>query len=67
MYFEINIGRKMCNFFCLYRSPSQTPKTFETFANNLQLTLDTLTNNNPFLIVIIGHFNVKTTGFATVN
>ena len=54
----------MCNFLCLYRSPSQTPKTFETFADNLQLTLDTLTNNNPFLIVVIA---VKSTGFETNN
>ena len=34
--FEINIGGKVCNFLCLYRSPSQTRDTFETFANNLE-------------------------------
>ena len=33
--FEINVGGKMFNFLCLYRSPSQTRDTFETFANNL--------------------------------
>ena len=54
--FEINIGGKMCNFLGLHRSPSQTRDTFETFA-------DTLTNNNPFLIVAIGDFNVKTTNW----
>ena len=53
----------MCNFLCLYRSPSQTRDTFETFADNLELTLDTLTNNNPFLIVAIGDFNAKTTNW----
>ena len=51
----------MCNFFCLYRSPSQTQDIFETFSDNLELTLDTLTNKNPFLIVAIGDFNAKTT------
>ena len=51
----------MCNFLCLYRSPSQTQDIFETFADNLELTLDTLTNKNPFLIVAIGDFNAKTT------
>ena len=61
--FEINIGGKMCNFLCLYRSPSQTRDTFEGFADNLQLTLDTLNNNNPFLIVAIGDFNAKTTNW----
>ena len=53
----------MCNFPCLFRSPSQTRDTFETFADNLELTLDTLTNNNPFLIVAIGDFNAKTTNW----
>ena len=59
--FEIIIGGKMCNFLCLYRSPSQTRDIFETFADNLELTLDTLTNKNPFLIVVIRGFNAKTT------
>ena len=40
--FEIGIGSKVCNFLCLYRSPSQTRDTFEVFADNLELTLDTL-------------------------
>ena len=53
----------MCNFLCLYRSPTQTRDTFETFAENLELTSDTLTNNNPFLIVAIGDFNAKTTNW----
>ena len=57
IHFEINIGGKMCYFSCLYRSPSQTRDIFETFADNLELTLDTTTSNkNPFLIVAIGDF-----------
>ena len=63
--FEINIGGKVCNFLCLYRSPSQTRDTFQTFADNLELTLDTLTNNYPFLIAAIGDFNAKTTNWYT--
>ena len=65
--FEINIGGKMCNFLCLYRSPSQTRDTFETFADNLELALDILTNNNPFLIVAIVDFNAKTTNWYKNN
>ena len=61
--FEINIGGKMCNFLCLYRLPSETRDIFETFADNLKLTLDALTNDNPFLIVIIGDFNTKSTNW----
>ena len=58
--FERNISEKVCNFPCLYRSTSQSWDTFETFAENLELTLDALTNNNLFLISAIGDFNVKT-------
>ena len=59
--FERNISEKVCNFPCLCRSTSQSWDIFETFAENLELTLDTLTNNNLFLISAIGDFNVKTT------
>ena len=46
--FEINIVGKMCNFRYLYRSPSKSRDTFETFADNLQLILEALTNKNLF-------------------
>ena len=55
--FEIKIGGKVYNFLCLYRSPSKTCDTFETYTNNFDLVLDALTNNNPFLIITIGDFN----------
>ena len=61
--FEINTGEKVCNFLCLYKSPSQTRETFKVFADNLELSVDTLTNNNPFLIVAISDFNAKTTNW----
>ena len=61
--FEIIIGEKMCNFLYLYRSPSQTRDIFETFTDNVELTLDTLTNKNPFLSAAIGDFNAKTTNW----
>ena len=46
------ISNKLCNFLSLYRSPSQTSDEFD-------LTLEALTQNNPFLTVIIGDFNAK--------
>ena len=61
--FEIRIGRNLCSFLCLYRSPSQTRDIFETFADNFELTLDTIVNKNPFLIVALGDFNAKTTNW----
>ena len=52
----------MCSFFCSYRSPSQTRDIFETFADNFDLTLDTIVNKNPFLIVALDD-NAKTTNW----
>ena len=57
--FEFNIGIKICNFTSLSRSPSQTQDEFEKFIDNLELNLETLCQNNPFLIVLIGHLNAK--------
>ena len=61
--FEIRIGGKLCSFLCLYRSPSQTRDIFETFADNFELTLDSIINKNPFLIFLFGDFNGKTTNW----
>ena len=61
--FEIRISEKLCSFLCLYRSPSQTPYIFETFADNFELTLDSVIKKNPFLIVALDDFNAKTTNW----
>ena len=50
----MRIGDKVCNFISLYQSPNQSLDEFETFAGNLELNLDTIVLNNPFLIVLIG-------------
>ena len=57
--FELNIGGKICNFISLYKSPSQTQNEFEKFIDSLELNLETLRQNNPFLIVLIGDLSVK--------
>ena len=61
--FKIRIGGKLCGFLCLYRSPSQTRYIFEIFADNFELTLDSVINKNPFLIVALGDFDTKTTNW----
>ena len=55
--FEIRIGGKLCSLLCFYRSPSQTRDIFEIFPD---VTLDSVINKNPFLIVALGDFNAKT-------
>ena len=57
--FEIMISNKLCDFISHYRSPSQSSDEFEYFVYNLDLTLEALTQKNPFLTVIIGDFNAK--------
>ena len=40
--FELKIGDKLCTFVTLYRSPSQSLDNFETFIDNFELNLETL-------------------------
>ena len=58
--FEIKIKDKLCNFITLYRSPNQCQDTFESFINNFELNLDSVMVNNPFLTLVLGDFNAKT-------
>ena len=59
LIFEILIGVKSCNFISLYQSPSQSSDSFEEFADNLQLSLDKISNQNPFVTVALGDFNTE--------
>ena len=61
--FELKISDKLCNFIFLYRSPGQTQDEFEKFSENLERNLDRLFQNNPFLVVVIGDFNVKSSNW----
>ena len=65
--FELNIGGKICNFICLYRSPSQSQDEFEKFIDNLELNLGALCQNNPFLIVLNGDLNAKQKNWYSLN
>ena len=56
---EILIGGKSCNFISLYQSPSQSSDSFEEFADNLQLSLDKISNQNPFLTFFLSDFKTK--------
>ena len=58
IYFDLKIGSKLCSIVSLYRSPSQT-REFDEFLTNLNLTLGTITQKNPFVTVTIGDFNAR--------
>ena len=49
LIFEILIGEKSCTFISLYRSPSQSSDSLVEFSDSLQLSLDKINNQNPFL------------------
>ena len=53
------IDGKSYNFISFYRSPSQSSDSFEEFADNLQLSLDKISNQNPFLTAVLDDFNTK--------
>ena len=59
LIFEVMIGGKQYNFVTLYRSPSQDQEEFDSFSKNLEITLDKLALNNPFMFVVIGDLNAK--------
>ena len=46
-------------FFFLDRSLNQSLEEFQTFADILELNLDTVAKNNPFLIALLGDLNAK--------
>ena len=55
--FELRIGDKLCSFISFYRSPNQSSDDFASFLDNFELTLGTLAEKNPFLMVALGDFN----------
>ena len=61
--FEIKIADKICNFISLYRSPSQSKDKSRSFADNLELNLDSIVHRNPYLTVVLGDFNAQIKGW----
>ena len=47
----------------MFRSPSQSKDEFESFADNLELNIDSTTLRNPYLTVALGDFNSQTKGW----
>ena len=58
--FKLKIGDKLCRLVDLYRYPSQTQDDL-SFSQNFELTLEKLSENNPYILAAIGDFNAKIT------
>ena len=57
--FELKIGNKFCKIVYLCRSLSQYDGEFDTFSDNLEVTLDKVFETNLFLVTAFGDFNAK--------
>ena len=58
---EITIDGKLCNLFCLYRSPSKNMDELKTFVKNLELNLEFIFNKSPYLTIVVDDFNAEIT------
>ena len=61
--FDLQMGDKLCSFITLYRSTNQSYNDFVSFLDHFELTLETLTQKNPFLLVALGDFNAKSSNW----
>ena len=50
---EFSIGKKICRLISLYGSPSQNRAEFNTFLDNLESNLETVSFSNPFLTILM--------------
>ena len=62
--FELQIGDKLCSFVSHHRLLNQSSDDFSyddfvSFLDNFELTLDSLAQKNPFLMVALGDFKAK--------
>ena len=61
--FDIKLGDKIFSYVVLYRSPSQSSDEFESFSKTLELTLDCVMKNTPYMMILLGDFNAKCTNW----
>ena len=58
------VGDKFCDFIASCRSPSQSQDLFESFKESLELNLESAVQNNPFLVVLLRDYNVKSSNWC---
>ena len=55
----LSVYGKQCNIALIYRLLSQSSEQFDKFLSNFEFLLDYIGNRNPFVSIIIGDFNVR--------
>ena len=61
--FKISFGGTLQNFISLYCLSNQLLDIFEKFEDNFELNFDYIFNKYPYLIVILGDFNAKSSNW----
>ena len=56
---EIRLGKNSIFFTCSYKSPSQTPDEFESYCQNVHLTLSNIDDTSPSCSIVIEDFNAR--------
>ena len=56
---EVQLNHRKYFFALIYRSPSQTLDEFDTFMENFELMLSTMSIEEPYCIIITGDFNCR--------
>ena len=61
---ELMVCDTFCDFLASCRSPSQSQNLFEPFKESLELNLESAVQNNPFLVVLLRDYNVKSSNWC---
>ena len=66
-YLNLNLSvyGKQCNITFVYRLPIQSTEEFDTLLSNFELLLDYIANNNPFVSIVIGGFNARSSNWCS--
>ena len=65
LFFKVSTGNKIGYVVSFYRSPLQTSDDFNSFRTNLEKLVVNTFSSNPHFILMIGHFNAKSSNWSS--
>ena len=65
--FRLSLYWKQCDITMIYLSRSQPSEQSDTFLSNFELFLYYIGNRNPFVSVIISHFNARPNNWCSID
>ena len=58
---KLQSDQNKCIIGTVYRSPSLNSDEFESFLSNFEFVLQGIFNHNPYLTLLLGHYNSRNT------